>query len=488
VTDEHSTASERLGTAMGATRGQGRIDQAFGSRDFFWLWIAQVISATGDWLGLLAIIALSASISKGSEGTAIAIVLAARVAPGFFLATAAGVIVDRLNRRHVMIACDLGRAIVLVALPFVDSLFGLVIASFALEIMTMLWSPAKEAIVPNLVPKSKLTTANSLNVAAAYGMFPVAAGLAALLSKASQALPEQGWVDTWRLNAEGLAFYVDGFSFLLTAFIIWQISIPVRSKSERSGGSPGNFDMGGAWRDLREGWEFIASNPIVRSVNLGLATGIIGGGMLVPLGSIFVSQVIDGTEADFNLVLFSLGLGMALGVVAASVFQERIDRARVFPLAILVAGSALFAAASTSWLSALVPMIGLLGFAAGPIYVLGFTLLHENVDDDFRGRIFSALLVLVRLCMLLALAVAPLLSEILDRISNRWWGGVVHIFGFEILVPGVRITLWLAALIIIGAGLLAATSIKTGTGSVAASAPAPKPATFVDSESSEATD
>jgi len=341
---------------------------------------------------------------------------------------------------------------------------------------------------PTSVPKSKLTTANSLNVAAAYGMFPVAAGLAALLAKASQALPEQGWVDTWRLNAEGLAFYVDGFSFVLTAFIIWRISIPVRSKSERSGKGEGNFDMGGAWRDLREGWEFIASNPIVRSVNLGLATGIIGGGMLVPLGSIFVSQVIDGTEADFNLVLFSLGLGMALGVVAASISQEKIDRTRVFPLAILVAGTALFAAASTSWLSVLVPLIGLLGFAAGPIYVLGFTLLHENVDDEFRGRIFSALLVLVRLCMLMALAVAPLLSELFDRISNRLWGGVVHLLGLEILVPGVRITLWLAALIIFGAGLLAAASIKPTAPSSTASAVASDASASPDSERSEALD
>ena len=80
----------------------------------------------------------------------------------------------------------MGRALVLFTLPFVDSLFGLVIASFLLELFTMLWSPAKEAIVPNIVPKEKLTTANSLNVAAAYGMFPVAAGLAALLAKDHQ--------------------------------------------------------------------------------------------------------------------------------------------------------------------------------------------------------------------------------------------------------------------------------------------------------------
>ncbi len=474
--DKSRAAGDRLDTAVAATHSSGRIERAFGSRNFFWLWIAQVISATGDWLGLLAIIALSARISTGSEGTAIAIVLAARVAPGFFLGTAAGVIVDRLNRRHVMIACDLGRAVVLFLLPFANSLAGLVVASFALEIMTMLWSPAKEAVVPNLVPKSKLTTANSLNVAAAYGMFPVAAGAAALLAKASQALPAQGWVETWRLNAEGLAFYVDGLSFLLTGFIIWRIFIPTRSKAERSEGRMGSFDLGGAWRELREGWELIASNPIIRSVNIGLATGVIGGGMLVPLGAIFVTQVISGTAADFNLVLFALGFGMALGVLAASLLQNRINRARVFPVAILVAGGALFFAASTSWLSMLVPAVGVLGFAAGPIYVLGFTLLHENVEDAFRGRIFSALLVLVRLCMLIALAVAPIVSELLDRLSNRWWGGVVHVVGFEILTPGVRITLWLASVIILAAGVLASTTIKGGTVDVQLTSESPEAA------------
>ncbi len=446
---------------MKSTRGSGRIEKTFGTREFFWLWIAQVVSATGDWLGLFAIIVLAESISEGSEGTAIAIVLAARVAPGFFLATAAGVIVDRMNRRQVMIACDLGRALILVVLPFVDSLAGLVVASFFLEILTMLWSPAKEAIVPNLVPKSKLTTANSLNVAAAYGMFPVAAGIAALLAKYAETLSDEGWVDTWRLNAEGLAFYVDAMSFLVTAFIIWRLAIPTRSKAERSAGRMGGLDLGGAWRDLREGWHFIVSNPVVRSVNVGLATGIVGGGMLVPLGAIFVNQVISGTEADFNLVLFALGLGMALGVISASLLQEKINRAKVFPVAIVIAGGSLVVAASSSWLSVLVPMVGLLGFAAGPIYVLGFTLLHENVEDDLRGRIFSTLLVLVRLCLLIALAVAPVLSEVLDRLSNRWWGGDVEILGFDILIPGVRITLWLSGLIIVLAGLLASVSIRS---------------------------
>ncbi len=453
-----------MADALGATQPSGRIVRVFGSHEFFRLWVAQVISATGDWLGLIAIIALAARISEGSEGTAIALVLGARIAPGFFLATAAGVIVDRLNRKRVMLVCDVGRALVLFSLPFVDSLFGLIIASFVLELFTMLWSPAKEATVPNLVPTEKLTSANSLNVAAAYGTFPVAAGIAALLAKVAESFADEGWVDTWRLNEEGLAFYVDGFSFLLTALIIWKIAIPSRSSAERRSGERGSLDLSGAVRELREGWEFIAVNPIVRSVNLGLATGVVGGGMLVPLGEIFVNQVISGDAADFNLILFALGTGMALGVVAASVLQNKINRARVFPFALVTAGAALMVAGSSSVLLIVVPLIGVVGFAAGPIYVLGFTLLHENVDDDLRGRVFSALLVLVRFCLLLALAVAPLVSDLLDGLSNRWWGREIEISGLAIAVPGVRLTLWLSSVIIIGAGVLALWSLRAGSG------------------------
>jgi dTMP kinase len=434
----------------------------FGSAEFFWLWIAQLVSATGDWLGLLAIISLADRISEGSEGTAIALVLAARVAPGFFLATAAGVLVDRLNRKHVMITCDIGRAVVLVMLPFVDTLAGLVVASFILEILTMLWSPAKEATVPKLVPRSKLTSANSLNVAAAYGMFPVAAGIGALLAKAAEKLPAEGWVDTWRLNEEGLAFYVDSLTFVVTAIIVWRIAIPARSKEERRAGERGSWDLGGAVRELREGWHLIAVNPIVRAVNVGLATGVMGGGMLVPLGAIFVHEVIDGTDADFQLVLFALGLGMAVGVICASVLQNRLNRSSLFPVALIMAGTSLFVAASSELLTIVVPVVWFVGFWAGPIYVLGFTLLHENVDDDMRGRIFSALLVLVRLCMLIALAVAPLLSDLLDGLADDLWGGEVELLGMTIPVPGVRITMWLASAMIVAAGVLATWSLRAG--------------------------
>ncbi len=104
----------------------------------------------------------------------------------------------------------------------------------------------------------------------------------------------------------------------------------------------------------------------------------------------------------------------------------------------------------------------ILGVCAGSVYVLGFTLLHESVEDELRGRIFSALYTLVRFCVLVAFAVGPLLSDLLDRLSRRYFDRMISVAGLDVAIPGVRLTLWLAGLIILGAGVLAVMSLRAG--------------------------
>jgi len=432
--------------------------RVFGSRAFFRLWLAQVVSATGDWLGLIAITALAASLGSGSEGVAIGLVLAARIGPGFFLAPVAGVFADRLDRRKLMVACDVGRAAVLVTLPFVDSIAGLVLASFVLEVFTLLWTPAKEATVPNLVPPERLASTNSLSLVAAYGTFPIGAALFALLSRVATLLSDAPSIDALRLNQEGLAFFVDAGTFLVAAAIVWSLDIPRRTPRERE--SSRRVELGHALRDVKEGWEFAFVNPTVRAVNLGLATGLVGGGMLVPLGAVFSNVVLDAGETGFGLLVLALGLGVGTGVLTISLLQSRLDKRRLFTEAVLASGVLLLVAATLSSLYVVVLMVGLLGVCAGVIYVLGFTLLHENVEDDLRGRAFGALYTMVRLCVLLSLLVGPLLAQLLDGASSGLVDREVSVAGVSLFLPGVRLTLWLAGLVIIGAGIIAARSFR----------------------------
>jgi dTMP kinase len=261
---------------------------------------------------------------------------------------------------------------VVASLPFVDTVIGLVIASLVLEVFTLLWSPAKEASVPNLVPNDRLTSANSLSVAAAYGTFPIAAPIFALLAKVSTPLGRFSPLEPLRINQSSLAFYVDVATFLTSALMISTLALPEAARRSRRGDGR-RIDWGQAFHELREGWKFIFVTPVVRAVNVGLATGLMGGGMVVPLGTVFSIAVLGAGAAGFGVFITALG-----------------------------ASTALFFASCSSSLTPAALGVFVLGIFAGSVYVLGFTLLHESVSDDLRGRIFSALYSLVRLCLLLA--------------------------------------------------------------------------------------
>jgi len=422
-----------------------------GSTSFFRLWVAQLVSSLGDWIGLVAVLSITARVGGSSPEAAIALVMSARMIPGFFLASVGGVLVDRWNRKKVMVACDVGRALTLATLPFVETVWGLFGVSLVLEILTLLWSPAKDASVPNLVSADKLTTANSFGLAAAYGTFPIGSALFAFLAKISEWLADNaGVLDFLELNRETLAIYVDVVTFLTSALLISSLTLPCDPSRTR-----GRIRISNAFSEVKEGWKFIGTNPVVRSVMVGLGVGLTGAGMVVPLGPTFSSEVLNAGAAGFGLFLTALGMGVAVGVVGITVIQSRVDHARLFPLAVLGSGMSMMAAAAMSSWGLTMTFIATMGICAGAVYVLGFTVLQENVEDEFRGRIFASLYTLSRLCLLVSLSLAPLLASILDGLSQSLFDGEIDLLGATVSLPGVRLTLWLGATIILVAGALA---------------------------------
>ena len=457
-------ATERLPSVGGPPpRSQGRSGprepsgpKLLGSTSFFRLWLAQVVSSLGDWIGLFAILTLTARIGKGSPEAAIALVMSARMIPGFFLASVGGVLVDRWDRRKVMVTCDVGRGLVLATLPFVDAVWQLFLASLVLEVLTLLWSPAKEASVPNLVPSEKLASANSFSLAAAYGTFPIASALFASLTKVSEIIGRHaGPLDFLRLNQESLAIYFDVCTFLLSATLIYSLTLPRNRPAARA-----PIDLTRTFTEIKEGWKFIGTNPTVRSVMVGLGTGLIGGGMVAPLGPIYATQVLHAGPAGFGLLLTALGMGLAAGVVGLSTLQGRVPHSRLFPWAVVGAGVSMLVAVSMGSLGLTMAFIAVMGICAGAVYVLGFTILQEGVEDELRGRTFATLYTLSRLCMLISLSLAPLVSRLLDDVSNALVDGELSLGSANFAVPGVRITLWIGAAIILVAGALALRSQK----------------------------
>jgi MFS family permease len=428
--------------------------RVFGTRSYFRLWLAQVTSSTGDWIGLIAILAIAARISNNS-GAAVGLVMLARVVPGFFLGTLGGVLIDRLDRRKVMVFCDLGRASMLLVLPFVENLAGLVVISFALEILTLLWGPAKDASVPHLVESDQLTSANTLSLVASYGTFPVASIVFSLLAAVAAWLGSFSALSALKVNQEFLALGVDACTFLVSAFIVFRLPIP---RDER--GATRGTDVRQTLRDIREGLRFIAREPRVRGVIVGLGVGLIGGGAMIPLGPVFAREGLHGDAATFGVLMTALGFGAAGGVVGLLAIQQRLHRDHIFPLAVMGTGASLILAASLSEPVFAVAAAAAVGAFAGTAYVTGFTVLQETVHDEIRGRTFATLYSVIRLCLLISLVVSPLWADVWDAVSSGvLHHQVAHLGGASYAFPGVRIALWGGGLITLAAGWWARHSI-----------------------------
>jgi MFS family permease len=427
------------------------IARVFGTRAFTRLWLSQLTASLGDWVGLIAILAIAADISD-SSGAAVALVMSARVIPGFFLATVGGVVVDRFDRRKIMVVANVGRAGLLVVLPFVGTLSGLVLVSFLLEICSLLYGPAKDASVPNLVPENRLASANSLGLVAGFGTFPFASMLFALLTMLASWLSGFDAFSGLRLSNETIALWFNAGMFLVSAAIIWRLPLP--SNHRRTGSRA--VDWTGALRDVADGFRFVKDHRIVRAVIVGMGIGLIGGGAMVPLGPVFAIDVLGGDSATFGFLMTVLGVGAAVGIGTLLTFQNRIPKSAVFAGAAMGTGLSIIAAASIAQIGLAVLLIGLTGAFAGTAYVAGFSLLQEEVSDELRGRTFAALYTVIRLCLLIALTVAPLFADLFGWLSGLAFSDrQISLGGASYTLSGVRLALWFGGMLTFLAGVYA---------------------------------
>ncbi|MDP9441887.1 MAG: MFS transporter, partial [Actinomycetota bacterium] len=185
------------------------------------MWAALGLASLGDWLSFLAFAALARELAGGgaqAANAAVAVVLIMRLAPALFLAPFAGVVADRLDRRWAMVIANAFRALVIFFVPFAENLWVLFVATLLLETASLFFIPAKEATMPNLVPRARLEAANSINLLTTYGAAAPAAVIFIVLAASKGLLghlfgPPFG-------NHITLALWINGLVLLASALMI----------------------------------------------------------------------------------------------------------------------------------------------------------------------------------------------------------------------------------------------------------------------------
>jgi len=398
------------------------------------LWNSMLFSSLGDWLGLLATTALAQQLSGGSYATAnfaIAGVFIARLLPAVFLGPIAGVIADRFDRRRLMVSVDVMRAALYISIPIVHTYFWLYTAMILVECLTLFWSPAKEASVPNLVPRDKLENANQVSLLAAYGTAPIAAILFSLLTLLSGAIAAIS--PLLPSNSVDIALYINALSFLFAAWTIRGLKeIPKGSASKASK----DENVG---QSLIQGWKSVSESKIIRGLIIGMVGAFSAAGAVIGLARTFVGDL-GGGDAAYGVLFGSVFTGLAIGIAFGPKVFAQFSRRRLFGASLTTSGVFLVLLALISNLVLSVLIVAILGAFSGIAWVTGFTMLGMEVHDDVRGRTFAFVQSLIRITLVAVLAIAPIIAATIG----------VHRYEFQTIVlnyNGAQITILIAGLI-----------------------------------------
>ncbi|MEU5939509.1 dTMP kinase [Micromonospora sp. NPDC047548] len=382
-------------------------------RPFRRLWIVLGAASFGDWLGLLATSVFAAAQVSGStaKGAAFGTLIAVRLLPALVLGPVAGVLADRFDRRWTMVICDLLRFLLFASIPLLaltGARGGVVVswaavATFLIETLTLLWIPAKEAAVPNLIPRARLETANQLTLITTYGLTPVAAAIALAVLDRSVRAVTGGEMPGWAEPAQ-LALWFNSLSRLATALVvafgikeISQARVDERERTEQS-----------VLRQFTEGWQFIRQTPLVRGLVLGIFGAFAGGGIVIGTAKFFAASLGAG-DAAFYMLFGAIFIGLALGIGLGPMVVRDMSRRRWFGMSIVLASASVLVLAFAIHLS--MAMLGaiLVGAGAGMAFLAGTTLLGGEVADEVRGRVFAVVQIGTRLVLILAIALSSLL-------------------------------------------------------------------------------
>jgi dTMP kinase len=397
------------------------------------LWNSMLFSSLGDWLGLLATTALAQQLSGddyAKANFAIAGVFIARLLPSVFLGPLAGVLADRFDRRKLMVVCDILRTGLYISIPIFHNYFWLYTATILVECVTLFWSPAKEASVPNLVPRSKLESANQVSLLAAYGTAPIAAiifTILALLSNAFNAL-----LPSFATNAVDIALYLNAASFAYAAIVIWGLhEIPKIKTSKKD-------SEAGIAKSLWQGWKVVSGTKIIRGLVVGMVGAFVAAGAVIGLARTFVGDL-GGGEAAYGVLFGAVFTGLAVGIAAGPKVFAQFSRRRLFGASLTIAGIFLVLLAAIPNLVLAVIIVIFLGAFAGICWVTGFTMLGMEVQDEVRGRTFAFVQSLIKVTLVAVLAISPLIAAAFGEHTLKFRNVELNYNGaaITILIAGV---------------------------------------------------
>jgi MFS family permease len=342
-------------------RMNGSGDSLLRNVRFMRLWVGQGISFVGDYVSMVALVILVVEIS--GSATAVGGVLVARLLPTL-ASPLFGVLADRLDRRVVLVASDLARAVLVLGLVFVRDLIALYVLAFLIGLARAFFTPTVRAAFPSVVAEGNLTKANAI----ISGTFSVSITLGPALGGLL--------VASVGVNA---AFVLDSATYLISAILLSRIPLP-RPQGEREGTLV---------RELRAGFAYLGRARVPMALVMGAFLLNFTTDLTVPAEAFLARETFGAGSVGYGLLVSVWGGGMIVGSALAAMLENRLNLIIIYLVSIFIWGLALV---GTGLAPAFVIALGALavaGVSNGVDNVATDTVLQRRVPDIFLGRVFS---------------------------------------------------------------------------------------------------
>ena len=377
------------------------------NRNYRYTWMGQVVSEAGDYFNNVAVLALV--MEKSGSGMVVSGVFLARAIPAVLAGPIAGVLLDRFDRRRIMLASDLIRGFVAAAFVFTvhqQRPWLLYLLSALLMFASPFFTAGRASILPTLASKDELHAANSLTQNTSWATLTVGTLL--------------GGLGTARLGYDA-AFLLNALSFFFSAWCIWKLDWhPTEpAPSTQSSGA----------RDFLDGLRYIGSIPLMTGIAMISFGWALGGGAAQVLFALFGGQVFQRGATGIGDIWGFAGAGLLLGGTIGHLVGRRASFAsykRTVTVSYLLHGVAymLFSRTGSFAAALLFMMLSRVGMAVTS--VLNNSQLLHHTAPDYRGRVFASLEALRNAVMIVSMAAAGIASQ---YVGPRTIGLVAGAFG-----------------------------------------------------------
>lgn len=356
--------------------------------------LGQAVSQFGDQLDHMALLALVAFFSPRST-LALSQLGIFITLPVLLFGPVVGILVDRWNKKMVLVICDLLRAFLVAMIPFslkqTGTIYSVYSIVFFVFLLTLFFNTAKMSVIPNLVEKQKLFVANSLNTF--IGRFATVGGtvLGGLIV---------GWVGWKKLGLEAweAGFYLDSLSYLISMIALITITIQSGERSSRKVSlvetrketvSLLERTFEALIREISEVFRLIMRERMVFFVlSSVILVSIIGGGIYV-LVTVIVQQLMNWGPKGVGFLGGITAIGMITGSLLIGMVGIKFPKHQIILLGLTALGILIIIFSRSTSFLILAPLAFVAGMILSPISISQDTLLHETVPEFIRGRIFG---------------------------------------------------------------------------------------------------